>query len=141
VGVYIDFDGDGFDVGDYDEISGTPQNVISWTITRGSGAEITSPANPGRATIITKNPGDIYNPRNASSPLTGLLRDGLPVWIGANSDGVLTGGDPRGLFGGRVTDITLIPAGGANESPTVEWLCEDALGWYSRTTLDDDVPD
>ena len=131
-GVLVDWDGDGFDPGTYDEVSGDPQNVLSWTITRGAAAEITGSAAPGSATIVLKNPDDIYNPRNESSPLSGLLRDGTPVWIGVNADGTLAGDNPRGLFGGRITDITLIPSPGTESPATVEIVCEDALGWYRR---------
>lgn len=131
-GVYIDFNDDGFEVGANDDVS---TNVISWTIARGSGPEITGGSQPGSATLVTKNPSDIYNPYNGASPLTGLLRDGLPIWIGINNDGKLTGSSPIGLFGGRVTDITLLPAGGATDPPTAEFTCEDALGWYQRTPV------
>jgi hypothetical protein len=135
-GVFIDWDDDGFEIGSHDAIHAEPGNrVISWVINRGASAEITGGAQPGSATVVLKNPSDVYNPRNASGPLYGKLRDGLPIWIGPNSNGVLTGTDPRGLFGGRVTDITLQPVAGAAVSPTVEFQCEDALGWYQRTPV------
>ena len=134
-GVFVDWDNDGFEQATADEISGTPQNVAKWIIHRGASAEITGAGEPGTATLTLKNPDDIYNPRNESSPLTGLLRDGAPVWIGPNVDGALTGDDPRGLFGGRITDITPIPAGGASDSPMVEIACEDMLSWARRTPV------
>jgi PKD repeat protein len=134
-GVFVDWDNDGFDAGTADEVSGTPQNVVRWVINRGSGPEITGGSQPGTATLTLKNPDDIYNPRNAASPLYGLLRDGAPVWIGPNADGKLTGSNARGLFGGRITDISLLPSGGADESPLVEITCEDALSWYQRTPV------
>lgn len=138
-GVFVDWDGDGFATGANDDVS---SDVISWTINRGSGAEITGGSQPGSATVVLKNStaagaasDDRYNPRNGSSPLSGKLRDGTPIWIGPNSDGKLAGSDARGLFGGRITDITLLPEGGAGVSPTVEITCEDALGWYARTPV------
>lgn len=131
-GVYIDWDGDGFEVGDYDNVSA---HVMSWVITRGSGSELTGGAQPGSCTLVLRNPDDLYNPYNTDSPLYGLLRDGVGVWVGPNSDGALTGDDPRGLFGGRITDITPIPAGGAADSPTVEIICEDFLGWAARIPI------
>ncbi len=133
-GVFADWDGDGFDVGDHDDIS-SAGNVIRWEIHRGSGAEITGGSQPGSAILTAKNPSDIYNPRNASSPLYPNVTDGVPIWIGPNSDGVLTGSDPRGLFGGRITDVTLIPSEGPGSVPTVEISCEDALSWYQRTPV------
>lgn len=130
-GVFVDFEDDGFDAGAHDDIR-ADGNVMSWSISRGAGAEITGGSQPGSATVVIKNPDDMYNPRNEASDLAGLLRDGLPIWIGVGADGSLTDETVHGLFGGRVTDITLIPAGGAEESPTVELVCEDALGWYRR---------
>lgn len=132
-GVFIDWDNDGFDVGDYDAIHDQPgSQVVNWSITRGASAEITGGAQPGSATITLKNPDDIYNYRNASSPLYGLLGDGVPIWIGPNSDGALTGDDPRGLFGGRITDITSIPSPGTDSPSMVEIVCEDFLSWSQR---------
>lgn len=116
-------------------------DLVSWTISRGSGAEITSPANPGSATLVLKNSiaagaasDDLYNPYNASGPNYGNLADGLPVWVGVNGDGSMTSPD-HGLFGGRVTDITLMPSEGTSVSPLVEIVCEDALGWYPRVPI------
>lgn len=131
-GVYIDWGSDGFNVGDYDNVS---SRVLSWTITRGAAPEITGGATPGSATIVLDNAGDLYNPRNASSPIYASLRDGPPVWIGVNADGVLTGNDPRGLFGGRITDITLIPSPGTADPATVEIQCEDMLSWARRMPI------
>lgn len=134
-GVFIDWDGDGFGAGSDDEVSGDPQNVVSWLITRGASAEIVGGAQPGSATLTLKNPNDIYNPRNTESPLYGKVTDGRPVWIGVGADGSLAGADPRGLFGGRVTDVTLLPAPGASVSPLVQFACEDMLSWAQRVPV------
>jgi hypothetical protein len=117
-------------------------DIISWTITRGASAEITGAATAGSATVVLKNSiaagadsDDKYNPDNASSALISYLRDGTALWIGVNSDGKLSGTTPRGLFGGRTQDWTVIPAEGASVAPTVEVTCEDALGWMGRVPV------
>jgi hypothetical protein len=129
-GVYIDPDDDGFTTADRFPLG----HVESWRIQRGATAEITGAASIGSASIMLNNPSDDrYNPLNTSSPLYPLLTDGVPVWIGCNSDGALSGDDPRGLFGGRIKAITPIPVSGLDYAPKVELVCEDALGWYGRT--------
>lgn len=115
-------------------------DVISWVITRGASAEITGGAQPGTCTLVVKNTQntageDAYNPENGSSPLIDFLRDGTALWVGVNNDGKLTGTEPRGLFGGRFTDITPIPSPGATVAPTVEIVSEDALGWLGRVPV------
>lgn len=133
VGAWIDWANDGFGTGTYDDVTA---NVLSWTITRGSTPEITGQASPGAATVILKDPSGLYNPSNSGSPIFSYLRDGPSIWIGVNQDGTLgAGGTVSGLFGGRITDITPIPAGGFAEAPTVEILCEDALTYYGRQTV------
>lgn len=127
-GVYMDWLNDGFGAG----IDDVTTYVASWVINRGGSPEITGGAQPGSATIVLKNTGDRFNPYYAAGPLYGKLIDGVPVWIGVNNDGTLTGTNPVGLFAGRITDITLLPAGGATTSPMVEIQCEDALSWYRR---------
>lgn len=134
-GVYIDWDDDGFGTGFYDDVS---SDVMGWRIDVGAGPQITGGAQPGSMTLTLKNTSNRYNPFNASSPLYGLLRDGVRVWVGINSDGKLTGSDPRGLFAGRITDITPIAVGGASVAPTVEIVCEDFLGWASRIPVNVD---
>ena len=130
-GTYIDWDEDGFSPGTDDQIG---PYVGSWRISRGASPEITGGAMPGAATLVLRNPSDDrFNPLNTSSPIYGKLRDGVPVWLSVNSDGASTGSDPRGLFGGRTTDITPLPVGGASVRAFVEIACEDALGWYGRT--------
>lgn len=111
-------------------------DVIGWRVTRGSSPEITGGASPGAATITVKNSDRKYDPEYSSSPLYGKLTDGLGIWIGVNSDGVLTGDDPRGIFGGRLTDITQIPSPGATVPPTAELGAEDFLGWGNRTEVE-----
>ena len=130
VGVGIDWANDGFATGAYDDVTA---DVIGWTIQRGSSPEITGQASPGTCTLILSDPSGRYNPANAASPIYAYLRDGPAVWIGVNTDGTLgPGGTVKGLFGGRITDITPIPAAGATSPPTVEILCEDALNYYGR---------
>lgn len=132
-GIWLDWDGDGFDRGDYDET--TPRGM-SWVITRGASPELTGGSQPGSCTLVLRNRDDRFNPENDSSPVHDQLRDGVPLWIGVNDQGRLVGGTGvNGLFGGRLTEITPIPAGGAEEPPTVEMLAEDALGWYGRTPV------
>lgn len=135
-GVFLDVDGDeAFDPEGTDNVSA---DVVSWTIRRGAGPELTGSSQPGSATVVLQNAvpqaseDDLYNPYNESGSYFGFLKDGMRIWIGPNSDGLLTGNDPRGLFGGRVTDITPIPAGGTSAAPTVEFQCEDMLGWARR---------
>lgn len=129
VGVYMDWDGDGFDTGTHDPVTAY---VMSWSISRGSGPQITGSANPGSCTLILRNTDDRFNPYNAGGDLYGKLTDGVPVWIGVTDDGKVSGSTANGLFGGRITDITVIPSPGASEPSTVEIVCEDALGWYQR---------
>lgn len=118
--------------------------VMSWRIQRGASAEITGGATIGTATVVLRNvdpsdptnpsnpDNDRFNPENAAGPLYGSLVDGSPLWIGVNSDGALSGDDPRGLFGGYTKDWTPILVPGAPYAPTVELTGEDALSWYGR---------
>ena len=133
-GVFVDWDGDGFGaLATDDDLSG---DIASWVITRGASPEITGGASPGSATLtIINRADDRYNPLNAGGPLYGSLTDGVPIWIGVNSDGALTGTDPRGLFAGRIKDVTPLPGPGTAYAPFVEITCEDALGWYGRTPV------
>lgn len=128
-GPYADWGLDGFstldDFGD---------DVESWRIQRGASAEITGGATIGNATVVLNNtPADKYNPLNESGPLYGNLTDGVPIWIGVNSDGALRGDDPRGLFAGYIKSIEPVPVPGPAYAPKVIFTCEDALGRYSRT--------
>lgn len=129
-GVFMDWDGDGFQAGAHDDVTA---DAMEWSITRGAGAEITGGSTPGACVLTLKNPSDIYNPNNAASPIhTQLNQLNIPVWIGVTDDGKVSGATANGLFGGRVTDITVIPSPGAGVPATVEFLCEDAIGWYNR---------
>lgn len=129
VGVYMDWDGDGFDTGANDAVT---TYVQSWSITRGAGPEIIGGSQPGGCIIRLKNTSDRFNPFYAAGPLYGKLTDGVPVWIGVTDDGKVSGSTANGLFGGRITDISLIPGEGTSVAPEVEIICEDALGWYRR---------
>lgn len=113
-------------------------DIVSWVITRGASPEITGGANPGSAvvTVQRKNRDGLYNPRNVDSPLYGFLRDGVRVWIGVNDDGTLTpGGTVKGLFAGRITDISVLPDAGPDHAIVTEIACEDPLAWYGRTPV------
>lgn len=124
---------DPIDISDY---------LVSWRITRGASAESTGGAQPGQATVVVKNHvDDRFNPENGSSPLASQLVDGTPIWIGVNSDGRLAGSAIRGLFGGRISDITPLVQPGFVYAPLVEIGCEDALGWFGRVParLDDEI--
>lgn len=128
-GPYADWEFDGFSTNDeFGEF------VESWRITRGSPPEVTGAASIGQATIVLNNPtDDRFNPLNSSGPLYGQLTDGVPVWIGVNSDGALTGSDPRGLFAGYLQSIRPIPQQGNTRALKVELQCQDALARYGRT--------
>jgi hypothetical protein len=132
--VLADWDGDGFGGwGSTDDLTGDTE---SWRITRGASAEITGGATPGTATVILNNPSDDrYNPLNTGGPLYGKLRDGVSFWIGVNPDGSVTGTEQRGLFGGRIKDITPVPSDGGGRALKVEITCEDALSWLDRTPV------
>lgn len=117
-------------------------DIISWRVQRGASPEITGGASVGTATVILKNSlaagadeDNKYNPDNAGATLIAYLRDGIAIHIAVNNDGKLTGADPRGVFGGRTQDWTVLPVPGASVAPTVEVTCEDALGWYGRTPV------
>lgn len=123
-GLFIDFDSDGFDVGAYDDCTA---DLISAQYRRGGSAEITGVALPGSGTFVLRNRDGRYDPGNASGPLYGKLRDGVPVWFGINTDGT---------FAGRIVDITVVPSAGTTDPSTVEIVCEDALGWYGRVPVE-----
>jgi hypothetical protein len=133
-GVFADWDGDGF--GDLLSDDDLTPDIASWTITRGASPELTGGAQPGSATIVVNNrEDDRYNPLNPAGPLYGLMADGVPVWIGVTAAGLLSGTDPRGLFGGRIKDVTPLLTPGGGQAVQTEFTCEDALGWYGRTDV------
>ena len=132
-GARADWDADGFgaalsldDIGPY---------VQSWRITRGASPELTGGAQPGQMTLTLKNTGNRFNPENTSGTLYGKLRDGVPIWLGVNSEGQFSGTAVRGLFGGRIEDITPVPVPGATVPPTVEITATDALAYLQRTPV------
>jgi hypothetical protein len=131
-GVTADWDDDGF--GDDTSADFLTPYAASWRISRGASAEVTGGAQPGAATLVLNNPADDrFNPLNTGGPLYGLLRDGVPVWIGVDADGTVTGPPVHGLFGGRIASVTPIPQGGLGRAAKVEITCEDALAWLART--------
>jgi hypothetical protein len=135
-GVWIDWDEDFFSNGAYDAIPDA--DVRSWTITRGVSGDLSGQSGSGSGIIILNDPDGRYNPHNAAGPLYGKLRDGPRVWIGINADGTIAydaGKTVHGLAAGRITDITPIPAGGADDPPTVEIVFEDPLAWIGRTPV------
>ena len=109
--------------------------LAEWTIRRGAGADITGGAETGTAVLRLRNIDDQFNPENGSSPLIDYLRDGTAIWVGINNDGLLTGTEPRGLFGGRITDISVLPQQGQSTAPFVEIVAEDAIGWLGRNPV------
>jgi hypothetical protein len=116
-----------------------PERIKEWTITRGASPELTGGSNAGSATIILINhPDDRYNPENAGGDLYGFLRDGPRVWIGVNEDGTVESDpakDVYGLFAGRITDISILPEGGATVAPFVELVCADPMEWAARQKI------
>jgi hypothetical protein len=114
-------------------------DVVRFDWTRGASSDHVGQPSPGGCTIIVKNgdtaaqPGK-YTPDNTGSTLYGKLRPGLPVWIGRNADGTLSGSGQtvHGIWAGYVRQIVPVPSDGANETPTAEIICEDPLGYYSR---------
>lgn len=135
-GLWIDWDYDGFGSGDNDDCTSL---LIRAQYNRGSTPEITGAAQAGQGIFTLKNPGGLFDPDYAAGPLFGKLHDGVPVWFGAREDGTIDGASTapvRGRFAGRITEIAPLPMAGAGDStPTVEIICEDALGWYGRTPV------
>jgi hypothetical protein len=126
VGVWIAPDGEMVDISD---------DVIRFRVSRGAAAEITGGATPGSATFVLRNDANQWNPTNAEGPYAGQLRDGMPIWLGLNSDGRGAGEDVRGVFGGRTTTWSPIPIPGHAHPPTVEVAAEDVLSWLRRVPV------
>lgn len=110
--------------------------VAEWVITRGASPELTGSSQPGSSTIrLINTSDDRYNPENTGGPYYGLLRDGPRVWIGVNEDGTVTQDDAKtvyGLFAGRITELSVLPEGGATVAPFVELVCADPFEWAGR---------
>ena len=123
LGGNTNFDGIGTVIGPY---------IQAWRISRGASPELTGGAQPGQMSLTLKNTSNQFNPENSGSPIINLLTDGVPIWVGVNSDGQLSGTAVRGLFGGRVVDITPLPVPGAPHPPTVEITAEDELARLGR---------
>lgn len=159
-GVWIDWAQDGFDDGTGSSVdpdhrlarmlpeagSSTTVNdnitsdVVSFDWTRGAASDHVAQPPVGTCTIIVKNgatasePGK-YTPQNTGGSLYGKLQPNLPVWIGRNADGSLSGAGQSvyGVWGGYVRQIVPIPVSGAANTPTAEILCEDPLSKYGRS--------
>lgn len=131
-GVLVDW-GDGF----------VSERVKEWVIRRGASPELTGSTSPGSATVIFINtPDDRYNPENAGGDLYGMLSDGPRLWIGVNEDGTVTPDEAKDVYGlhaGRITDISLLPEGGATVAPFAEFVTEDPLAWAGRQKIT--IPD
>lgn len=80
---------------------------------------------PGQLVIRLRNDTRKYNPDNASSPLTGLLKIGRTVWARAVYDGI-----PYGLFAGVIRRIIPLPS--APLGGFAELHCADFLFRYGR---------
>jgi hypothetical protein len=152
-GVWIDFDGDGFDPETTDSASdplltrempqlasaGLSDNVttrvtgLTWR--RGGSYDHVGSDGPGGATIMLNNFDGRFDPDNAAGPLYGKLVPGLPVWVGViASTWALSGsGTVAGEFGGYVQ--TWNPTVDASGKRIVEVICEDALGRYRRVPI------
>lgn len=157
-GVWIDWNQDGFDEGSAATGSdgrlaralpeagsaGTVNDnitpdVVSIDWTRGASSDHVGQPAPGTCTIVVKNgsnavePGK-YTPDKSTSTLYGKLRPGLPVWIGRNADGTLSGADQAvyGVWAGYVRQIVPIPGEVTSNTLTAEIICEDPLGYYAR---------
>jgi hypothetical protein len=107
-------------------------DVMSFICNRGASSDHVSGPAPGSCTLILRNDDGRYTPDNTASPLYGLLKPGRPVWIGRNADGTMsgTGQTVYGVWAGYIREIA--PMAAAGKSPTVEVICEDPLGYYSR---------
>lgn len=141
VGLWVDWDGDGFGTGAYDDLTAL---VTHASYSRGSAPEITGAAQAGQAVFTVKNPNALFNPDNDLGPLVGLLHDGPPVWWGMREDGTISGTSDaavRGRFAGRVVEVVPLPQAGAGDStPLAQIICEDPLALYGRipVALSDD---
>jgi hypothetical protein len=152
-GVWMDWDNDGFDDTASDSANegllariypeagaaGVSDNVtdrvlrMDWN--RGGSYDSVSPAGPGGATIILNNFDGRFDPDNATGPLFGKLKPGIPVWAGADrtTASLTTATEVRGIFGGYVREW--VPNVDSDGTRIVEVLCEDAFGRYRRTPV------
>lgn len=151
-GVWMDFDGDGFDAevtSDPDaplarmmpqaNVSNVSDNVTAYTLNvqynRGGSYDHVGAAGPGGATIVLRNSTGLFDPDNPASPVAGHRAIGMPVWVGVIKEtGALSGtGTVRGVFGGYVREW--VPTVDSSGQRVVEVICEDALGVYSRVPV------
>lgn len=128
-GVYIDWEDDGFDTGDYDDVTA---DTIGWVIRRGASSDLHGDSPTGSMTLTLRDLDGKYNPEDVSSPIHDFLRDGPKVYVAIDSDGTFGNSAPKGRFAGYITDITPIPGDGTQTPPTVEIVCEDPFGWWAR---------
>jgi PKD repeat protein len=115
------------------------QDLVHCRRQRGAGSLADGGSYTGSAVIRVRNRDNRYNPENTEGPLFGLLRDGARVWIGVNKiDGTIIpdpGKTVKGVFGGRITDVTVIPTPGSEYPAFVEFTCEDPLAWIGRRPI------
>lgn len=113
-------------VGTYDDLSGTGRYMCSgFDVTRGRDDEFAQMA-AGQATIRLNDvlPGR-YNPKNASSPLFGLLRPMRPCLIQGSVDGITY----YDLFHGWLEELSDNPDFGVNEATLT---FKDLFLWFDR---------
>jgi hypothetical protein len=151
-GVWMDFDGDGFesDITDNADAplarmmpqlatAGISDDVttrcLSLTWNRGGSYDHQGQDGPGGATITLNNYDGRFDPDNVAGPLYGKLVPGIPVWVGVVQDTwFLSGaGTVKGIFGGYVK--TWSPTVDHEGRRVVEVICEDALGRYRRVPV------
>jgi hypothetical protein len=121
---YIDWNANGNFTGTHDEVSDRVWGEGTlMAISRGANFEGSSGV-PGSASLLLANYDNKFTPGNTSSPLTGLIRGGLPIRIAA-----LYNSTTYPLFEGRVRSITP-----SDTMPMkAEVIAEDAMTQIDRS--------
>lgn len=108
ISVKVDWDNNGNFTGVNDDITadvgGTSPDATALTAFRGGSADFGSGASSGGGSIVVRNDTGKYSPDNGSSPLTGLLKVGRPVWATATYSAVT-----YGLLAGYISRIVPDP--------------------------------
>lgn len=137
VGLWIDWDGDGFGTGDHDDVTSL---LISMSWNRGAAYEITGGAQSDQGIAVVRNPDGLFDPDNADGPLFGLLHDGAKVWWGVNEDGSIEFDPDKtiyGRFAGILDEVNALPVAGAGDStPTAELVFQGIFDWMGRTHIE-----